>query len=134
VNSSTLGTDFSLQTNLPGSELFSASGGNVFQSIQDLITSLQNDTGIGAAVAEVGNASSYISEKQVFYGNASDQLSTQSTYLSTETTQLAQEADTLGEADLTVVISDLTSSQTSLQATLETIGQTAHTNLFQYLK
>jgi flagellar hook-associated protein 3 FlgL len=134
VNSITLGTDFSLQTNLPGSELFSASGGNVFQSIQDLITSLQNDTGIGAAVAEVGNASSYISEKQVFYGNASDQLSTQSTYLSTETTQLAQEADTLGEADLTVVISDLTSSQTSLQATLETIGQTAHTNLFQYLK
>jgi hypothetical protein len=32
------------------------------------------------------------------------------------------------------VISNLTTAQTSLQATLEAIAQTASTNLFQYLK
>ena len=57
VNNVTVGNQFSLQTNLPGSEIFSAPGADVFQSIQDLITSLQSGTGIGTAVAEVGTAS-----------------------------------------------------------------------------
>lgn len=134
VNSVTLGSQFSLQTNLPGSQLFSASGNDMFQSIQDLITSLQSGTGISAAVTEVGNASNYIAAQSVFYGNALNQLTAQQTYLGTETTQLAQQQNTIGGADLTSVISNLTTAQTSLQATLEAIGQTANTNLFEYLK
>lgn len=134
VNSVTLGSQFSLQTNLPGSQLFSASGNDVFQSIQDLITSLQSGTGIGAAVTEVGNASNYLDSQKVFYGNALNQLTAQQTYLASETTQLAQQENTVGAADLPGVISNLTTAQTSLQATLEAIGQTANTNLFQYLK
>jgi flagellar hook-associated protein 3 FlgL len=134
VNSVTLGTQFSLQTNLPGSQLFSASANNMFQSIQDLITSLQSGTGITTAVTEVGSASNYIDSQRVFYGNALNQLTTQQTYLSSETTQLSQEQNTIGGADLTAVISNLTTSQTSLQATLEAIGQTSTTNLFEYLK
>lgn len=134
VNSVTLGSQFSLQTNLPGSQLFSATGSDMFQSIQDLITSLQSGTGIGQAVTEVGAANNYISSQSVFYGNALNQLTAQQTYLGTETTQLAQQENTIGGADLTAVISNLTTAQTSLQATLEAIGQTASTNLFQYLK
>lgn len=134
VNSVTLGSNFALQTNLPGSQLFTAAGSNMFQSIQDLITSLQNGTAIGTAVTEVSNASNTIDEQSVFYGNALNQLNTQQTYLSTESTQLAQQQNTEGGADLTAVITNLTSAQTSLQATLEAIGQTVNTNLFQYLK
>jgi flagellar hook-associated protein 3 FlgL len=134
VNRVTLGSQFSLQTNLPGSQLFSASGGDVFQSIQDLITSLQSGTGISTAVTELGAANNYISSQSVFYGNALNQLTAQQTYLSSETTQLAQQQNTVGGTDLTAVISNLTTAQTSLQATLEAIGQTAHTNLFEYLK
>jgi flagellar hook-associated protein 3 FlgL len=134
VNTVTLGSQFSLQTNLPGSQLFSASGSSVFQSIQDLITGLQSGNGIGAAVTEVGTASNYLDEQKVFYGNSLNQLSAQQTYLSTETVQLSQQQNTEGAADLTNVISNLTTAQTSLQATLEAIGQTANTNLFQYLK
>jgi flagellar hook-associated protein 3 FlgL len=134
VNSVTLGNQFSLQTNLPGSQLFSASGSDMFQSIQDLITSLQSGTGIGTAVTEVGNAYNYVSAQSVFYGNALNQLNDQQTYLSSETTGLAQQQNTVGGADLTNVISNLTSSQTSLQATLEAIGQTSQIDLFDYLK
>jgi len=134
VNSVTLGNHFSLQTNLPGSQLFSASGGDVFQSIQDLITSLQSGTGIDTAVTELGAASNHIDAQRVFYGNALNQMSAQQTYLSTETTQLAQQQNTAGGADLTSVISNLTTAQTSLQATLAAVGQTAHTDLFNYLK
>jgi len=134
VNRVTLGNHFSLQTNLPGSQLFSGSGGDVFQSIQDLITSLQSGTGIDTAVTELGAAASHIDSQRVFYGNALNQLGAQQTYLSTETTQLAQQQNTAGGVDLTAVISNLTSAQTSLQATLAAVGQTAHTDLFNYLK
>jgi flagellar hook-associated protein 3 FlgL len=134
VNRVSLGSQFSLQTNLPGSQLFSQPGSDVFQSIQDLINGLQSGTGIEAAVTEVGAANNYISSQSVFYGNALNELTAQQTYLSTETTQLSQQQNTVGGADLTAVISNLTTAQTSLQATLEAIGQTASTNLFEYLK
>jgi flagellar hook-associated protein 3 FlgL len=136
TNRVTLGNHFSLQTNLPGSQLFSASGGDIFQSIQDLITSLQsgNTASIGTAVTEIGTASSYINTQAEFYGNALNQLQSQSTYLSGDTTQLAEQQSTVGQADLGAVISNLTTAQTSLQATLEAVAQTESTNLFQYLK
>ncbi len=136
ANQVTLGSHFSLQTNLPGSQLFSAPGTDMFQSIQDLITSLQTGSGasISAAVTEVSASYNSVDARRVFYGNALNQLNSQQTYLSTETTQLAQQQNTLGGANLPSVISNLTTAQTSLQATLEAIGQTAQTNLFQYLK
>jgi flagellar hook-associated protein 3 FlgL len=134
VNNVTLGNHFSLQTNLPGSQLFSASGTDMFKSIQNLITSLQSGTGIGTAVTEVGEAMDSVDTQGVFYGNALNQLDSQQTFLSSETTQLAQQQNTVGGADLPAVISNLTTSQTALQATLEAIGQTAQTNLFQFLK
>jgi flagellar hook-associated protein 3 FlgL len=134
VNSVTLGNHFDLQTNLPGSQLFSATGGDVFQSIQDLITSLQSGTGISTAVTELDNASNHVNQQAVFYGSALSQLSAQQTYLGSETTQLAQQQDTEGGADLPSVITNLTTAQTSLQATLEAIAQTSQTNLFSYLK
>ncbi|HEY4904158.1 MAG TPA: flagellar hook-associated protein 3 [Candidatus Sulfotelmatobacter sp.] len=134
TNSVTLGNHFALQTNLPGSQLFSASGNDMFQSIQDLITSLESGTGIGTAVTEVSNSLNYVDGQRVFYGNALNQLTAQQTYLSSETTELAQQQNTVGGADLTTVISNLTNSQTSLQATLEAVGQTARIDLFDYLK
>jgi flagellar hook-associated protein 3 FlgL len=134
ANNVTLGNHFSLQTNLPGSQLFSAPANNMFQSIQDLINSLESGTGIGTAVTEVSSALNFVDGQRVFYGNALNQLTTQQTYLSGETTELAQQQNTVAGADLTIVISNLTSSQTSLQATLEAVGQTARIDLFDYLK
>jgi flagellin-like hook-associated protein FlgL len=70
----------------------------------------------------------------VFYGNALNQLDSQQTYLSSDTAQLAEQASTVGGADLPAVISNLTTAQTSLEATLESIGQTSQLDLFNYLK
>lgn len=134
VNQVTLGSQFTLQSNLPGPQLFSSSGTDMFQAIQDLITSLQSGTGIGTAVNEVSSASSAIDTQRVFYGNALNQLTAQQTYLSGQATQLAQQQNTVAGVDLTRVISNLTTAQTSVQATLEAIAQTSHVNLFDYLK
>lgn len=136
VNSINVGNDFSVQTNLPGSQLFSSPGNDMFQAVQDLITSLQSGTNVStaAAVGEVNSAYGFLNGQRVFYGNAVNQLDSQSTYLNTQTTQLAQQQNTLGGADLPNVISDLESEQVSRQATLAAIGQTQQTNLFNYLK
>lgn len=134
INRVTLGQSFSVQANLPGSQLFSAPGSDMFQSIQDLITSLQTDGNIGSAVAEVSNAYSYVNAQRVFYGNAVNQLTAQQTYLSSESTQLAQQQSTLGGADLATVISNLTNAETARQATLAAVGSTSQENLFNFLK
>jgi len=133
VNSVTLGNQFILQTNVPGSQLFSNSGSDMFQSIQDLITSLESGTGIGTAVTEIGSASSYINGQAVFYGNALNQLTSQQSYLSGDTTELEQQQTRIAGVNLPDVINNLTTAQTSLQASLEAIGQTAQINLFEYL-
>jgi flagellar hook-associated protein 3 FlgL len=134
INSVTLGNHFSLQTNLAGSQVFSSAGGDVFQSIQDLINGLQSGTGIDTAVTELGKASNAIDSQRVFYGNALNQLSAQQTYLGTETAQLAQRQNAIGGTDLTSVISNLTTAETAHQATLQAVGQTARIDLFDYIK
>lgn len=134
INSVTLGNHFSLQTNLAGSQVFSSAGGDVFQSIQDLINGLQSGTGIDTAVTELGKASNSIDSQRVFYGNALNQLSAQQTYLGTETAQLAQRQNAIGGTDLTSVISNLTTAETAHQATLQAVGQTARIDLFDFIK
>ena len=134
VNQLTVGDNLTVHTNLPGSQLFSSPGNDVFQAIQDLITNLESGTNIDMAVNEVTNSYQYINTQRVFYGNAVNQLNSQQTYLNTETTQLAQQQNTLGGADLSKVISDLVNAQVSRQATLEGVAQTEQTNLFNYIK
>jgi flagellar hook-associated protein 3 FlgL len=134
ANSIQVGDSFNLQTNLPGSQLFSSSGTDMFQSIQDLVTSLQSGTGISAAVTEVSSAYDSINSQRVFYGNAINQLDSQQTELNSDSTQLAAQQNTLGAADLPKDITNLESAQTSNEAALQAIAQTQQTNLFSYLK
>jgi flagellar hook-associated protein 3 FlgL len=134
TNSITLGNHYTLQTNVPGSQLFSAAGSDVFQSIQDLLTGLQTGTGIAAAVGEVNSAANHLDAQRVFYGNAQNQLTAQQTYLNSDTTALAQQQNTLGGADLATAISNLTSEETAHQATLAAVAGANQPNLFSYVK
>jgi flagellar hook-associated protein 3 FlgL len=134
VNQVTVGNHLSVAANMPGSELFSGNGTDMFQSVQDLVTSLQSGTNIDAAVSEVSNSYNHISAQRVFYGNAMNQLNSQQTFLNSETTQLAAQQNTIAGTDLAKVVSDLVNAQTSRQATLEAIAQTQQTNLFNFIK
>lgn len=134
TNQVTVGNHLAVQSNLPGSQLFSGNGTDMFESIQDLVTSLQSGTNIDAAVSEVSDSYNHINSQRVFYGNAVNQLNSQQTFLNSETTQLAQQQNTIAGTDLAKVVSDLVNAQTSRQATLEAIAQTQQTNLFNFIK
>ncbi len=135
TNQVAIGNGYNLQINLPGSQVFNGSGNDVFQSIQDLITALQNNSGIAAAVTEVGNASNYISVQRVFYGNGLNQTGSQQTYLDAAKVQLAQQENTVSGADIASVATQFTADQTAATAALTSLGRISQTpSLFDYLK
>ncbi len=134
VNQVSIGSGYQLSVNLPGSQLFSAPGHDVFLAIQNLIQALQSNTGVGDAVTAVGDASSFVSAQRVFYGNASNQAQSQTTYLNTAKLQIAQQETTLGAVDLASAASNLTQAGVNTQATLASISKLSQNNLFDYIK
>ncbi|MBZ5613066.1 MAG: flagellar hook-associated protein FlgL [Acidobacteriia bacterium] len=134
VNDVSIGSGYKIAVNQPGSQLFSAAGGDVFLAINNLIQSLQSNSGIDTAVTAVGAASSYLSAQRVFYGNAMNQAQSQTNYLSAAKQQIAQQQNTLGAADLAIAASTLTQTQIDTQATLAVISKLSQNNLFDYIK
>lgn len=135
VNHVTIGSGgYSLQINLPGSQIFNGAGADVFQSVNDLIVALNTDTNIGTAVNEVSTAYNYLSTQQVFYGNALDQAQSQQTYLASAVTQLAQQQNTVGGADEAALATQISSDTTAENATLSAIAKLPQNTLFDYLQ
>lgn len=134
TNSVTIGAGYQLQVNVPGSQIFNGTGADMFLAINDLITSVENNTGIGGTVNEVNGALSYISNQRVFYGNALNQTQSQQTYLNTQSLSLSQQLNTVGGANVAAVASQLVNDQTAQTAALEAIGKTPQSSLFDYLK
>jgi flagellar hook-associated protein 3 FlgL len=134
VNQVSIGSGHKLAVNLPGSQLFSASGNDAFLAINNLIQALQSNTGIAAAVTSLSGANNYLLGQRVFYGNAMNQAQAQTTNLNAAKLQISQQQNTLGGADLAAAASNLTQSQTDIQATLDTISKVSQQNsLFSYL-
>ena len=134
TNHVTIGAGYQLQVNVPGSQIFNGTGADMFLAINDLITSVQNNTGIGGAVNEVDNALNYVSNQRVFYGNALNQAQSQQTYLNTQSLSLSQQLNTVGGANIAAVASQLVNDQTAQTAALEAMGKTPQSSLFDYLK
>jgi|SRR5208282_854450 len=133
VNEVSIGSGYKLAVNVPGSQLFLAAGNSVFLAINNLIQAVQTNTGIGAAVNSVSAASSYLSAQTVFYGNATDQTQSETSYLNAAQLQISQQQNTLGGVDMAATANNLAQAQTDTQATLAAIGKMSQNNLFDYL-
>jgi flagellar hook-associated protein 3 FlgL len=129
-----IGDGFNLQVNLPGSQVFAVPGSGVFQSVHDLISALQNNTGVDAAVTNVRAAFDTVTTQRVFYGNAMNQLDSQQTYLNSEKLELSKEEDSLGGADLAEATTRLLNAQNARSAALAAAARVSQVNLFDYLK
>jgi flagellar hook-associated protein 3 FlgL len=134
VNGVEVGDGFRVQVNVPGSQIFAAASGSVFQSIHDLIVALQTNTGIDTAVSSVRAAFDQVTSQRVFYGNALNQIQSQQTFLGSVKLQLATEDNEIGGTDLAAALSRLSSAQDSRTATLQAAAQISQVNLFDFLK
>jgi len=125
----------SLQTNLPGDQVFANSSGNVFAALNNLQNALTSGTGIAAANTEVQNAFNQVNNQRVFYGNALNQLQSTDNFLSQDTVNLSQQQNSLVGADMTKAISSLSQDQVAQQAALSATAQILNMpTLLSYLK
>jgi flagellar hook-associated protein 3 FlgL len=108
----------SVQSGIPGSQLFQNASGSAFGALQDLYSSLKSGNNIGTAVTEVQNALSQVSVERVFYGNALNQINTSENFLNQEKVNLSTRENQLVGVDPAVAATDLAQSQTAYQTGL----------------
>jgi flagellar hook-associated protein 3 FlgL len=136
TNTVEIGTGRSIQTNIPGDQMFQGAGGDVMGSLQNLVTALQsgNNTAIGTATTQLRDAFNYVTQQRVFYGNAVDQLNSNSTYLQSEKVNLASQQNDLVGVDMAKAATDLSNAEITHQAALAAAARVSQNTLLDYLK
>jgi flagellar hook-associated protein 3 FlgL len=126
-----------IQTNLPGSALFTATGSNVFGALNQIV----NDFSTGASAATLqgdttllsGALNGVISQRSVL-DNSLAQLQSTSTYAQTNATQLEAAQSSLVSADTDSIATQLSSTETESQALMSAISVLEKNSLFDYIK
>lgn len=136
TNSVEIAQGRSLQVNLPGSQVFQGSGGDVMASLQQLLTALQSGdtTAIGTATAQVRGGLDYLSQQRVFYGNGVNQLTSNQSFLQQEKLNLQSQENSLVGVDLAKAATDLSQAQTTHNAALAAVARVIPQSLLDYLK
>jgi flagellar hook-associated protein 3 FlgL len=135
TNSVQVGDQTNVQVNLPGGQIFSNSSNNVLGSLSSLVTALQsgNSSQIATATASVDSALNYVGQQQVFYGNTSDQLTSQGQYLQQDTVTLASQRNDLIGVDEATAATDLSQAETDNSAALAAAAKVLPNSLLNYL-
>jgi flagellar hook-associated protein 3 FlgL len=136
VNNVEIAEGRSIQTNLPGSQIFMASGGNVMGSLQQLVTALNNGdtTAIGNATTALSTSLNYVSQQRVFYGSAANQLNSNQSFLQQETVSLQTQETNLVGVDMATAATDLSQATTTHDAALAALAKVIPTSLLDYLQ
>jgi len=136
INAVQVSDGVTVNTNLPGGQLFQNTNGDVFGSLQQLITALQIGTASDAATATNALRDAYnrITGSRVFYGNVENQLNSTQTFLNQERVNLSSQATSLIGVDITKAATDLTQATTAHDAALAAAAKMLPTSLLDYLK
>ncbi len=134
TNTVAVGSGLHMQVNLPGSQIFTATGTDMFQAVHNLIGALQANSGADTAVTDVRAAFDHVTAQRVFYGNAMNQLNSQELYLNNNKLQLSKQENAVGGADLATATTNLLNAQNARSAALGAASRIAQLNLFDYLK
>ncbi len=127
----------SIAVNQPGSQLFSAAGASVFQSLSDLVTALQSSSSttddIANATNEVKAAYTQLNSARTFYGSTLDQLNAGQDFLNTEKLQLTQQTSDLIGVDMNQAATNLANAEVTRNAALQATASIGNLSLFNYL-
>jgi flagellar hook-associated protein 3 FlgL len=133
VNEVTVGDGFTVAMNVPGSQIFTGPGADVFQALQDLIYGLETNGDIDAGVVEVRAAFDHVSAQRVFYGNTLNHIDSQETFLNNQQLQLSTQQNSLVGADPAAAATQLANASSARNAALAAVGKMSQMSLFDYL-
>jgi flagellar hook-associated protein 3 FlgL len=127
-----------IQLNVPGDQIFSASGDNsVFGALNRLVADYSSGTvNTTQAVSDtqaLNTALNYVSQQRVTIDNSITQLSSASEAVSSEQTQLTAGQTNLMQADVAQVSTQLSLSETQQTALEDVISQLGSGSLFDKL-
>jgi len=125
----------SIATNMPGDQLFSAPGSDVFAALDELVNALENGTNseVSDAASHARKALDHVSAKRVFFGNALKQLENDEFTLKRSQLDIASEMKTLIAADPAQTISELVDARTARETLLTAMGKAGKNSLLDYL-
>jgi flagellar hook-associated protein 3 FlgL len=135
VNSVEVGDDMSVQSNIPGSQIFSNSSNNVLGALSSLVTALQSgsSSAIATATASVTSAIGYVGQQQAVYSTSQDQLNSQETVLQQDTVSLASQENSLIGVDEAKAAENLSQAETDNSAALAAAAKVLPNTLLSYL-
>lgn len=135
VNQAAIGEGLSVNTNVPGDQIFSNPSGNVLGSLTDLVNALNtgSTTDVANATAAVSSAMSVVDQQRAIYGGTVNEINAQESYLSQETISLTSQQQSLTGIDMATAISSMTQAQTANSALLAAAAKVLPTSLLDYL-
>lgn len=129
------GTTFSVA--LTAQQIFdsAASSTNVFSSISNLMQGLLNNdsSAITSAMTDVQSSDTYLNQQLAFYGAVQNRADDAASFGQNYTIQLQTQLSGLQGADEAQSITDMTQTQTQLQAALQSEAKMPRTTLFDFL-
>ena len=130
-----------IQLNVPGNQIFSASGSNsVFGALNNLVadysSGMVNTTQAVSDTEALGTAMNYVSQQRVTIDNSITQLTAASDAVTSDETQLTAAQTNLMQADIATVSTQLALSETQQTALEDVIAQldSASNSLFSKLQ
>lgn len=141
VNSVQVGEGQTASLGLAGSTIFGApaTAGQpdlTFQYLSQLSSDIKsnNQSALATDIANVQSSLNNVIAQRSSYGDTLQQLNSEGTNLSQEKLTLQQYQTNLVSADIAQVATDLSQSQTTLQAAIAAAGQVTQESLINYLK
>jgi flagellar hook-associated protein 3 FlgL len=126
-----------IQTNLPGSSIFTAAGANVFTALNQIVSDFSSgatpDT-LQADTTQLSTALNGVVSQRSILDNSLAQLESTSTYAQTSATQLEATQSALVSVDTASVATGLSSAETQRQALISSISALEKNSLFDYIK
>ena len=120
--------------NLPGSQIFTQPGNDVFQALHDLAQALDSGGDIEGATQEVQQAFNFVNTQRSFYGSTLARLNTAELFLNQEKLELSKSESNLLGADMAEAATNLVQAENTLNATLAAGARISQLSLLDYLK
>jgi flagellar hook-associated protein 3 FlgL len=125
-----------IQLNLPGDQVFTASGANVLDTLNQLVTDFSSGTVSSSAQADtqaLSGALGHVSQQRVLIDNSLTRLSAAENYTQSESTQLTANQTTLLQADVGQIATHLSTAETQQAALSQVIATLGKQSLFNDL-
>jgi flagellar hook-associated protein 3 FlgL len=122
-----------MQTNLPGSQLFSGTS-SAFAALKNLSDALQSNGDVGSAITSLQTALQYVTGQRTFYGTALQQVQSTESFLNSDKVELSSEQNSLIGIDMDQAVTNMQQAEVARQAALAAASQIDQNSLLDYLK